>query len=83
MRSQWPMMASVEAWGEADLGGRLALLGCDGYCVFAHSVNGVECAREVWAHGVLLFFLIQKKPAIVPNSEASIRSSGMVFKSQS
>ena len=35
------MMAS-EVWGEADLGGRLALLGCDGHCVFAHSVNGVE-----------------------------------------
>ena len=42
------MMAS-EAWGEADLGGRFALLGCDGHCVFAHSVNGVEYAREVWA----------------------------------
>ena len=27
----------------------MALLGCDGYCVFAHSVNGVECARKVWA----------------------------------
>ena len=35
--------------GKADLGGRLALLGFDGYCVFAHSVHGVECAREVWA----------------------------------
>ena len=27
----------------------LALLRCDGYCVFEHSVNGVECAREVRA----------------------------------
>ena len=41
---------------EADLGGRLALLGCDGYCVFVHSVNGVECAREVWAARCAPFF---------------------------
>ena len=38
---------------DADLGGRLALLGSDGQfvcvCVFTHSVHGVECAREVWA----------------------------------
>ena len=49
----------------------MALLGCDGYCVFAHSVNGVECARKVWGRTVCSFFnLIQKKPAIVPNREA-------------
>ena len=50
-------------WGEADLEGHLALLGSDGQCVFTHSVNGVECAREVWAVGELFFLLIQKEPA--------------------
>ena len=35
--------------GNADLGVRLALLGSDEQCVFAHRVHGVECAREVWA----------------------------------
>ena len=35
--------------GEAYLGGRLVLLGFDGYCVFTHSTHGVECVREVWA----------------------------------
>ena len=34
---------------EADLGGRVALLGSDGWCVFVHSVHGVECAREIRA----------------------------------
>ena len=44
------MMTSVEVRERgADLAGRLVLLECDGYCVFAHSVSGVECAREVWA----------------------------------
>ena len=41
--------------GEADLGGRLALLGSDGQCVFAHSVHGKECAKEVWAAWRALF----------------------------
>ena len=35
--------------GKADLGGRVALLGSDGQCVFMHSIHGVECAREVRA----------------------------------
>ena len=35
--------------GEADLGGRLVLLGSDGWCVFTHSIHGVDCAREVRA----------------------------------
>ena len=37
--------------------------------MFPHSVHGVECARKVRAtHGELLIFLIQKEPAIVPDS---------------
>ena len=44
------MMASFEAWGEKPIWEFVwAPLGCDGYCVFAHSVNGVQYAREVWA----------------------------------
>ena len=35
--------------------GCLAPLGCDGYCVFAHTVNGVECVREVRAAWRALF----------------------------
>ena len=39
-----------------DLGGLLAPLGSDGWCVFPHSVHGVECARKVQApHGELFF----------------------------
>ena len=49
------MMASFKLGREADLGGRLAPVGFDGHCVFAHSVNGVECAREVWAAWCALF----------------------------
>ena len=41
--------------GKADLGGRLALVGSDGWCVFTYSVHGVECAREVWAAWRALF----------------------------
>ena len=41
--------------GEADLGGRLALLGSVGWCVFTHSIRGVECAREVRAAWRALF----------------------------
>ena len=44
--------------GKADLGGRLAL-------PMEWNVPG-----KYGPHGVLLFFLIQKKSAIVPNSEA-------------
>ena len=54
--------------GEAYLGGRLALLGFDGYCVFTHSIHGVEPGKY-WPDGELFFFLIQKEPAIAPNSE--------------
>ena len=38
-------------WEKPILRGRLAPLGSDGQyvCVFAHSVHGVECAREVRA----------------------------------
>ena len=39
----------------------MALIGCYGYCW-----NVLE---KYGPHGVLFFFLIQKKPAIVPNSE--------------
>ena len=39
----------LQSLGKADLGGRLALLGSYGKCVFAHSVHEVECAREVRA----------------------------------
>ena len=55
--------------GTADLGGRLALLGSDGLCVFTHSIRGVECAEKYGPHGELFFFLIQKEPATVPGSE--------------
>ena len=41
--------------GEADLGARVALLVSDGWCVFTHSVHGVECAREVRAARRALF----------------------------
>ena len=41
--------------GEADLGGCLAPLGSDGQCVFARSLHGVECAREVRAAWRALF----------------------------
>ena len=37
--------------------------GSDGQCVFTHSIHGVECASEVWPHGELFFFLIQKELA--------------------
>ena len=36
----------------------------DSVC-FAHSVHGLECAREVWAEWRALSFLIQKEPATV------------------
>ena len=55
--------------GKADLGGRLALLGSNGCCVFAHSIHEVECAREVQAAWRALFFLIQKEPATEPLDE--------------
>ena len=65
---------------EADLGGRLALLGCDDtVCLCTVSMEW-NVPEKYGPHGVLLFFLIQKKP-VVPNSEAF--NSGMVFKSQS
>ena len=41
--------------GEADLGGRLALLGPVGWCVFTNSIRGVECARQVFAAWRALF----------------------------
>ena len=41
--------------GKADLGGCLALLGSNGWCVLTHSVHGVECAREVRAAWRALF----------------------------
>ena len=66
--SCWKVVARVEGafsngccWlppkfvGKADLGGRLALLGTDGQCVFTHSVHGVECARKVRATRRALF----------------------------
>ena len=56
-------------WEKADLGGRLALIGSDGYGVLAHSVHGMEHTREVRAVWRTLFFLIQKERAIAPNSE--------------
>ena len=34
--------------------------------MFTHGISGVECATEVWPHGELFFFLIQKEPATVP-----------------
>ena len=43
--------------GKADLGGRLALLGSGGQCVFTHSVHGVGCTREVRAAWRALFLL--------------------------
>ena len=55
---------------EADLGGRVALLGSDGECVFTHSIHGVECAREVWAAWRALFLPdSQKETATVPGGE--------------
>ena len=44
-----------ESVGEADLVGRLALLGTVGQCVFAHSIRGVDCTREVRAAWRALF----------------------------
>ena len=55
--------------GKADLGRRLALLGSDGQCVFTHSIHGMECAKESTGRMASSFFLIQKEPAIVPDSE--------------
>ena len=49
----WPPWTFVGK--KADLGGRLALLGSDGKCVFAHSIHGVECATEVRAARRALF----------------------------
>ena len=50
MRSPLAVVGLRRSLGEKPIWeGVLALLGCGGYCVFAHSVNGVECAREVWA----------------------------------
>ena len=46
---EWGTLTSGLPRHVPDVGGRLALLGCDGYCVFAHSVNGVECASEASA----------------------------------
>ena len=37
--------------------------------MFTHSIRGVECAREVRAHGELFCFLIQKEPASMSGSE--------------
>ena len=39
-------------------------------CVCAQCQWSGICQRSMGPHSVLLFFLIQKKPAIVPNSEA-------------
>ena len=38
--------------------------------VFAHSVNEWNVPGKYEPHGVLLVFVIQKKPSCVPNSEA-------------
>ena len=40
--------------------GVFALLRSDGYCVFAHSVHGVECAREVLAAWRALFLPVSE-----------------------
>ena len=53
--------------GNADLGGRLALLGSDGQCVFKHSVHGVECAREARAAW---------RPLFLPDSEGAGDGAG-------
>ena len=45
------------------MGKGLAFSGRVGQCASTHSFHAVE-------HGELLFFLIQKKPAFVPDSEA-------------
>ena len=45
--------------GEADLGGPLRTMSMEW-----------NFQEKYGPHGVLLFFLVQKKPAIVPNSEA-------------
>ena len=42
-------------WEKPVWEGVLAQLGSDGYCVFAHSVHGMERAREVWAAWRALF----------------------------
>ena len=65
--------------GEADLGGRLALFGSDGYGVLAHSVHGMACAREVRAVWRALF-LPDSEGADdgSPNSEHLQSSSSML-----
>ena len=47
--------------------GVLALLGCDGCCVFAHSLHGMECVREERAAWRALF---------LPGSEGASDGAG-------
>ena len=55
---------------KADMGGRLAYSDAmDAVCLRTVSMEW-KMPEKYGPHGVLLFFLIQKKPAIVPNSEA-------------
>ena len=48
----------------------LAFSGRVGQCASTHSFHALARSREVWAAWRAPFFLIQKKPAVVPNSEA-------------
>ena len=60
-----PELRGKPLWGK-----RLAFSGRVRQCAFAHSFHAVKHLREYGPHGELLFFLIQKKRAFVPDSEA-------------
>ena len=64
------------------MGGRLALPGSDGQCVFTHSIRGVDSAREVRAAWRALLLLDSEgagddagKPDLIPFLNADIRTS--------
>ena len=68
---QWPMMASVEACGRSRSGKASGLAWIHWtLCVCAHHPVIGMCQRSMGRTVGSFFFLFQKKPPIVPNSEA-------------
>ena len=69
--SRWRALASSKVCGKSRAGRAFGPTWIRWIvCVFAHSVQGMECARHVRAAWrALFFFLIQKEPATVPVGE--------------
>ena len=74
-------MASFEAWERSRSGRAFGsyLDAMDTLCLRTVSMEW-NVPEKYGPHGVLFFFLIQKKPAIAPNSETSLFSAGVLKK---